>query len=162
MKPARFFAYTAAVIVIAAGAIWYIVDNYYEQQVAAGEQCAHQIVMYKNPCCECCIKWAQHMKQAGFAVTEQPTPSLQAVKADHNVPYNLGSCHTALVDGYVVEGHVPVKEVERLLEERPAAVGIAVPGMPIGSPGMEQGSRTESYDVVLFDDQGNRENYASY
>ncbi|SMO32499.1 DUF411 domain-containing protein [Fodinibius sediminis] len=162
MKPTRFFAYAGLVIVAAGAAIWYIINNYYERQAQAQTTAENQVVMYKNPGCQCCTEWAQHMEQAGFAVTERPTGSLPAVKADHDVPYNLGSCHTALVNGYVVEGHVPVKEVKKLIRERPDAVGLAVPGMPIGSPGMEQGSRTEPYDVILFDEEGNRKTYASY
>lgn len=163
MKPTRFFAYAAAIIIIAGGAIWYIIDNYYEQQAAVqGGPHANQIVMYKNPGCGCCTAWGDHMEQAGFTVTEKPTGELAGIKADLGVPYNMGSCHTALVDGYVVEGHVPVKEVKKLLEERPDAIGLAVPGMPVGSPGMEQGNRTEPYDVILFDEEGRRDTYASY
>ncbi len=162
MKPTRFFAYAAAVIVLAGGAIWYIIDNYYEQQSAMQARGADQVVMYKNPGCECCTAWGDHMEEAGFTVTEKPTDQIAGIKADLGVPYNMGSCHTALVDGYVVEGHVPVKEVKKLLEERPDAVGLAVPGMPVGSPGMEQGNRTDPYDVILFDEEGNRDTYASY
>lgn len=171
MKPSRFFMYAGVIVLIAGGAIWYIISNYYEQQQAAqnagdthvvqstGE---NDVVMYKNPNCQCCTKWAAHLEEAGFTVTENPTGELAAVKSDYGVPYNLASCHTAVIDGYVVEGHVPVKEVKRLLDERPDAIGLAVPGMPIGSPGMEQGNRTEPYDVVLFDEDGNRDTFASY
>lgn len=162
MKSSRFFAYAAAIIVIAGGAIWYIIDNYYEQQAAMRGQNTDQVVMYKNPGCECCTAWSEHMKEAGFAVTEKPTGEMPAVKADLGVPYNMSSCHTALVGGYVVEGHVPVKEVKKLLEERPDAVGLTVPGMPVGSPGMEQGNRSEPYKVILFDEEGNGSTYASY
>lgn len=162
MKSSRFFAYAAAIIVIAGGAIWYIIDNYYEQQAAMQGQHTDQVVMYKNPGCECCTAWSEHMKEAGFTVTEKPTGEMPGIKADLGVPYNMSSCHTALVDGYVVEGHVPVKEVKKLLKERPDAVGLAVPGMPVGSPGMEQGNRTEPYEVILFDKEGNGNTYASY
>lgn len=154
--------YAGIIVLAAGGAIWYIISNYYEQQESAQNVGGNHVVMYKNPGCQCCTKWATHLEQAGFTVTEKPTGELPAVKADYGVPYNLGGCHTALVDGYVVEGHVPVKEVKRLLKERPDAVGLAVPGMPIGSPGMEQGDRTEPYDVVLFDEEDNRDTYASY
>lgn len=162
MNPTRFFAYAAAIIVIAGGAIWYIIDNYYEQQAAVEGQGEKEVVMYKNPGCECCTAWGDHMEEAGFTVSEKPTDNLPGIKADLGVPYNMGSCHTALIGEYVVEGHVPVEEVEKMLEERPDAIGLAVPEMPIGSPGMEQGNRTEPYDVILFDEEGNRETYASY
>lgn len=165
MKPSRFFAYAALVVVIAGGAIWYIIDNYYEQQARMQQQTAavkNQVVMYKNPGCQCCTRWAAHMEQAGFTVVEQPTQQIAAVKKNHKVPYELASCHTAIVDGYVIEGHVPVKEVKKLLRERPDVVGLAVPGMPVGSPGMEQGSRTEPYKVVLFGGPEGPTVYARY
>lgn len=88
---------------------------------------------------------------------------LTAVKNQYNVPGNLQSCHTAIVDGYVIEGHVPVEEIERLLAERPDVTGLAVPGMPLGSPGMEAaGAEPQPYDVIAFDNQGNIETFASY
>ncbi len=88
---------------------------------------------------------------------------LTAVKSQYNVPATLQSCHTAIVDGYVIEGHVPVEEIERLLAERPNITGLAVPGMPLGSPGMEmEGVEAQPYDVITFDNQGNTETFASY
>lgn len=101
------------------------------------------------------------MEAAGFSVTEKPTGELPGIKADLGVPYNMGSCHTAVIDGYVVEGHVPAKEVKKMLDERPDAIGLTVPGMPIGSPGMEQGNRVESYDVIIFGEDSSA-TYASY
>lgn len=88
---------------------------------------------------------------------------LTAVKNQYNVPAQLQSCHTAIVDGYVIEGHVPVEEINRLLEERPNKTGLAVPGMPLGSPGMEAaGAQAQPYEVILFDNQGNTETFATY
>lgn len=161
MKPSRFITYAAAIIIIAGGAIWYIIANYYEQQSAMQGQSDNQVVMYKNPGCECCTAWGEHMEAAGFTVTEKPTSELPGIKVDLGVPYNMGSCHTAVVDDYVVEGHVPAKEVKKMLDERPDAIGLAVPGMPIGSPGMEQGNRVESYDVIIFSEDSSG-TYASY
>lgn len=161
MKTSRFFAYAAAIVVVAGGAIWYIISDYYARQDQVAQAGENQIVMYKNPNCQCCTKWADHMEQAGFSVTIHPTNAMSSVKADHGVPYDMGSCHTAIVDGYVIEGHVPAKEVKKLLAERPQATGLAVPGMPIGSPGMEQGNRNEPFDVLLF--SGDQQQvYASY
>jgi hypothetical protein len=99
----------------------------------------------------------------GFDVDEQARASLDEVKAEYQIPSELQSCHTAIVDGYVVEGHVPVREIERLLTERPDVIGIAVPGMPAGSPGMEVANfDTEPFDVVTFTASGETEIYASY
>jgi len=103
------------------------------------------------------------MKANGYAVEEVDVVDAIALKKEHNVPADLQSCHTAVVDGYVIEGHVPVREIERLLAERPSIVGLAVPGMPVGSPGMEQnGADPQPYDVLAFDASGNAEVFASY
>jgi len=119
--------------------------------------------MYKNAGCVCCSKWAEHMEEAGYEVTEKPVENLSALKFSNKVPNDMAACHTALIDGYVVEGHVPVEDVNRLLEERPDAKGIAVPGMPVGSPGMENPSRPDDqYDVFLFQENGSRKVYASH
>ena len=111
---------------------------------------AEIVTIYKSPTCGCCVKWADHLEANGFEVATIDVPDVGPVKAENGVPAELGSCHTALVGGYVVEGHVPVADIQRLLTERPAVDGIAVPGMPIGSPGME-GAHPESYDVVTFE-----------
>lgn len=99
----------------------------------------------------------------GFTVELKDVPDLTTVKAQHQVPPALQSCHTAIVDGYVIEGHVPAAEIERLLAERPDIVGIAVPGMPIGSPGMEvQGAAAQPFDVIAWDSNGQTRLFASY
>jgi len=111
------------------------------------------ILVHKDPNCGCCAGWVQHLKAAGFAVTVKETGNLQVVRKRLRVPADLAACHTAEVDGYVLEGHVPAIAVRRLLEKRPAATGLAVPGMPVGSPGME-GGEPQRYDVVLFGASG--------
>ncbi|HBQ61241.1 MAG TPA: hypothetical protein DD671_16895 [Balneolaceae bacterium] len=123
-----------------------------------------EVVMYKNQGCQCCTYWGDHMKECDFTVEEVPVPVLMQVKRDNGISQELASCHTAIVDGYVVEGHVPRQEVERLLSERPEGViGLAVPGMPIGSPGMETPGRTpDNYDVLLVREDGSTSVYASY
>lgn len=113
------------------------------------------VVVHKDPTCGCCTAWAQHMRQAGFAVRIDETSNLEAVRAKLGVPADLTACHTAEVSGYVIEGHVPAAAVRRLLSERPAAKGLAVPGMPAGSPGMEA-AKPQSYAVVLFGPDGHR------
>jgi hypothetical protein len=114
---------------------------------------AFPITVYKSATCGCCAKWNDHLRAAGFTVTNHDLPDVTAVKEQHGVPSALRSCHTALVGGYVVEGHVPSDVIKKLLRERPNVEGIAVPGMPMGSPGME-GSRNDPYDVLTFDRQG--------
>lgn len=119
--------------------------------------------VYKTPTCGCCSKWVDHMRAAGFTVRTTDLDDVSEVKARHGVPAQLESCHTAIVDGYVVEGHMPASDVRRLLKERPKVVGIAVPGMPAGSPGMEvPGGRTQPYDVVSFDKAGKTQIFASH
>jgi hypothetical protein len=113
------------------------------------------ITIHRDPGCGCCGAWIEHLRHAGFATTVVETRDLDAVKRRLGVPAELASCHTAEVQGYAVEGHVPAAAIRRLLAERPPAVGLAVPGMPIGSPGMEGGT-PETYEVVLFGPQGRR------
>jgi hypothetical protein len=114
-----------------------------------------RVTVHKDPGCGCCTLWVEHLEGAGFPVTPLNTPRMNAVKARLGVPNDLAACHTAEVDGYVIEGHVPAAAIDRLLAERPSAKGLAVPGMPVGSPGME-GGEPETYDVILFGPQGNR------
>jgi hypothetical protein len=111
------------------------------------------ILVHKDPNCGCCAGWVQHLKAAGFAVTVKETANLQVVRKRLRVPADLAACHTAEIDGYVLEGHVPAVAVRRLLEKRPAATGLAVPAMPVGSPGME-GGEPHAYDVILFGASG--------
>ncbi len=117
------------------------------------------IVVFKTEGCGCCNGWVEHLRAAGFEVDARNVSDLTSVKRDAGVPEDLSSCHTALVDGYVVEGHVPADAVKRMLAEHPEASGIAVPGMPVGSPGME-GSNPRPYEVLMFDRQGGRSVYA--
>jgi hypothetical protein len=112
--------------------------------------------VFKSPSCGCCTEWVKILRRAGINLEVKDLQSLSKIKKMLQVPAALQSCHTAVIGNYVVEGHVPVNEIKRLLEEKPKAIGIAVPGMPIGSPGMEQGGRKDPYQVVLFHDGGNR------
>lgn len=120
------------------------------------------MTVYKSPTCQCCARWVEHMEAAGFTVEVQNRRDLGAVKQELGVQPALGSCHTAVTQGYVIEGHVPAAEVHRLLREHPDATGLSVPGMPIGSPGMEQGSRQDPYEVLLFSDGASPQTYATY
>lgn len=112
------------------------------------------VMVYKTPTCGCCAKWVDHLRANGFIVTVEEMRDLESIKARLGVPGDLESCHTATVGGYFVEGHVPASDIRRLLSEKPAAKGIAVPGMPVGSPGMERGDEREPYQVVQVGDGG--------
>jgi hypothetical protein len=117
-------------------------------------------VVYKDPNCGCCNDWVTHLRDNGFTVVARDVRDLDAVKQRHGIPRRLHSCHTAEIGGYVVEGHVPADLVRRLLRERPAVAGIAVPGMPVGSPGME-GPYSEPYEIVAFTRAGATSVYAT-
>ena len=120
-----------------------------------------EVAVTKDPTCGCCEKWVEHIREAGFTVTVTEGP-VNPVKARLGVPRDLASCHTAQVGGYAIEGHVPASAIKRLLAERPQGIGLAVPGMPAGSPGMEvDGMEPATYDVVLFGPEG-RNTFARY
>lgn len=122
-----------------------------------------RMVVTKDPSCGCCRAWAEHVRAAGFPVEIVESASVARLKARLGVPQDLAGCHTAEVGGYVVEGHVPAADVQRLLKERPAVAGIAVPGMPIGSPGMEvPGMKAQAFDVIAFTKQGTTRVFASH
>lgn len=105
--------------------------------------------------------WVAHLEKHGFTVNATDVPNMGTIKQEQGIPRRLGSCHTAVVDGYLIEGHVPAEDIKRLLTDRPALKGIAVPGMPIGSPGME-GPNPQPYDVFGFDEQGDVTVFASH
>lgn len=117
--------------------------------------------VYSDPSCGCCGAWVTYMRAHGYTVTVHQDQSMAVVKARFHVPARAMSCHTALIDGYVVEGHVPVEDIRRLLAERPDAIGLAAPGMPMGSPGMEMGV-PERYDVVLIGRDGSTRVFATH
>ncbi|HEX4575645.1 MAG TPA: DUF411 domain-containing protein [Gemmatimonadales bacterium] len=119
-----------------------------------------EITVYKSATCGCCKQWIEHLTAAGFRVVAHDTPDLDAVMTETGVPRQLAACHTALVRGYAIEGHVPADLILRLLKERPAVAGLAVPGMPAGSPGMDGGAPTP-YQVLRFDRAGKTAVYAT-
>jgi len=121
-----------------------------------------QVLMYKDPNCGCCGAWAEHLEANGFRVKTVATNDMESVKRRFAVPQRLTSCHTAKVGNYVVEGHVPASAIRRLLREKPALAGVSVPGMPLGSPGMEVPGKKDPYDVVGFDKAGKTAVYESH
>ena len=130
---------------------------------AVAAENALEIKVYRDPSCGCCGAWIEYLTTQGFQPKNIPISDIDAFKQEHDVPNDLVSCHTALVNGYVIEGHVPAAEIKRLLAERPDdVVGITVPGMPTGTPGMESGNVREPYNVFSFDQQGNTKIFSKH
>jgi len=130
------------------------------ETIAAGKPV--DIVVYRSPTCDCCGKWLEHLKKNNFNVKDIVTDDVQAIKKKYGVSEEMASCHTAIVDGYVIEGHVPAIDIMTLLKTKPKIIGIAVPGMPSGTPGMEMGDRKDAYNVMSFDKENHYEIYNSY
>ncbi len=122
---------------------------------------AERVEVFKSPYCGCCEKWVEHMRKAGFDVVTKDVNDVPATRKLTGMPERFGSCHTAKVGGYVVEGHVPAADVQRLLKEKPKAVGLAAPGMPQGSPGMET-NHPQPYDTLLVQADGSHKVFAKH
>jgi hypothetical protein len=120
------------------------------------------VEVFKNPSCGCCGAWVDHLTAAGFGVKVTMVDDTSAARRRYGLPDRFGSCHTAVVAGYVVEGHVPAQDIKKLLAMKPVAIGLAVPGMPVGSPGMEMGSHKDPDRVLLIDKQGRERVLSSY
>ncbi len=123
---------------------------------------APELTVFRSPTCNCCGKWIDHMEAAGFQIKDEVTEDMDAIKQQYGVPDSLSSCHTGIINGYVVEGHVPAEDVQRLLAEQPNVAGIAAPGMPMGSPGMDSGDTVEPYTVFSFTEDGNTAPFAEH
>ncbi len=121
-----------------------------------------EITVFRSPTCSCCGQWIAHAEAAGFQVKDEITEDMSAIKQQYGVPDSLTSCHTTVVGDYVIEGHVPAEDVKRLLAEKPDIAGIAVPGMPVGSPGMESGDYVEPYTVFSFTESGETAAFAEH
>ena len=119
------------------------------------------VTVYKDPSCGCCKNWIEHLKKHGYRVDAKDTPDMSQIKTTLGVPADLRSCHTAVIEGYLIEGHVPAADIDRLLATRPQVKGLAVPGMPMGSPGME-GPTSQHYQVMAFDKSGKSRVFASH
>ena len=121
-----------------------------------------EMTVYKSPTCGCCSKWITHMEENGFKVKAVDVIEMNVVKEKYGIKRNLASCHTAIIDGYFIEGHVPASDVKRLLAEKIESKGLTVPGMPIGSPGMEMGDRVDPYQVLSVKSDGSTEVFNQY
>ncbi|WP_100637846.1 DUF411 domain-containing protein [Marinobacter salexigens] len=128
--------------------------------LAAGA--GQSIHVYKSPTCGCCTAWVDHMESNGFDVETTDTHDMNRVKFEAGISRNLASCHTAFVGDYVIEGHVPAADIHKLIADAPKARGLAVPGMPAGSPGMEMGDRKDHYQVLMFNDKGQTKVFAEH
>ena len=123
---------------------------------------ASELKIYKSPYCGCCGDWVEHVKTSGIRTVVHEMEDVTPMAKKLGVPDNLRSCHTAEIDGYFVEGHVPASDIRKLLRDRPKARGIAVPGMPLGSPGMEAGGRKAPFDTLLLDRTGGTKVFARH
>lgn len=121
-----------------------------------------EITVHRSPTCSCCEKWVAHLKANNFNAKDIVTDDMQAIKNKLGVTAQMSSCHTAVVNGYVVEGHVPANDIKQLLKIKPSVLGISVPGMPMGTPGMEMGDRRDAYDVLSFDEKQQAKVFNSY
>ncbi len=119
------------------------------------------IDVYRDPNCGCCTEWIEHLTDNGFTVNDHLETDMGSVKRELGVPQELASCHTGVIDGKFVEGHVPAADIFEM-QKRPDLLGVAVPGMPVGSPGMEMGDRKDPYKVIALDKQGNKEEFNAY
>ncbi len=131
-------------------------------EVEVNKEKPTEIVVYRSPTCGCCGKWLKHLEENQFKIKDVVSDNMQAIKDKYGTPRNLASCHTAIVDGYVIEGHVPARDIKRLLKIKPQVSGLSVPGMPSGTPGMEMGGRKDAYQVISFDKEGNYKVFSQY
>ena len=151
-----------ALLGVSASAVAALAPSHAHDEQAAARRATKSlptVTVFKTPSCGCCKGWAEHLEKHGFKVVARDLADVTPIKTAHGVPESLRTCHTALVGGYVVEGHVPADVIAKLLRERPKVAGLAVPGMPMGSPGME-GPTSESYDVLTFTKTGKTTVYA--
>lgn len=139
---------------VAAGSVWDKIQESYQGPL--------DIKVYHSPTCGCCKDWLAHLKKHGFKVTSIETEDVEGIKRQHHLPPAVASCHTAFIEGYMIEGHVPADDIKRLLKQRPNVRGLAVPGMPSGAPGMEDGDKKDPFVVVSFDKEGNYQPFRQY
>lgn len=137
-----------------AGSVW-------DQSISDSPQ-PQKITVYRSPTCSCCGLWLKHLEKHGFEVNDVKTTHMQAVKQKFGVKPEWASCHTALVEDYVVEGHVPAADIKKLLQEKPAVLGVSVPQMPHGTPGMEMSGQKQPFSVISFDKDGNSQTFTEY
>jgi len=131
-------------------------------QTAHSDETVTEMTVYRSPTCGCCGKWIEHVSKNGFKVKDIVSDDMQAIKQKLGLPEQLASCHTAVVDGHIVEGHVPAADIRKMLTEKTNIAGITAPGMPMGSPGMEMGGKQDDYQVISYDSAGNTQVFAEH
>lgn len=154
MANKKFYLFTVALIA-ASVVFWFYMFQSPDASSAQSFELQSEdvsLTMYRSEGCECCVKWADYLEDEGWDVTVETVSDMYSIKEEKGVPGELSSCHTAMVDGYVIEGHVPIEDIRRLLAERPDAIGISAPGMPPNSPGMDLDVENE-WQTVLFDEE---------
>ncbi|WP_228016622.1 DUF411 domain-containing protein [Synechocystis sp. LEGE 06083] len=122
----------------------------------------NKMTVYRSPSCGCCGGWIDHVKKQGFQVTDIKTDEMDVIKQQHQLPQTLASCHTAIINGYVIEGHVPADDIKRFLKQKPQMAGLSVPAMPSGTPGMEMENRKQPFEVLAFNNKGKVEIFKRY
>ena len=120
------------------------------------------MTVYRSPTCGCCGVWVEHAQKHGFKIKDIKTEEIETIKQKYNIPPELASCHTTIIDGYVMEGHIPADDIKRFLQQEPKLAGLAVPGMPIGTPGMEARDIKQPFQILAFNDQGEVEVFKEY
>ena len=152
-----------AIFIVIAAMIWLFIPAAPSEPTSAVNDTLHEVTVYKSATCSCCNDWITHLEQAGFKVTSHNRDDMDRVKASFGVKPGLASCHTALVGGYVIEGHVPAVDIIKLLQDKPQIIGLTAPGMPKYSPGMQaSGQKPRGYDVLTFDKTDNTTVFKHY
>ena len=137
-------------------------QSVWDEPIVAVEDSSMDIVVYRSPTCGCCSKWLAHLKTHGFNVQDNVIEDVQKIKDQYGVSRSLASCHTALINGYIVEGHVPANDIKTMLRDKPEIKGLTVPGMVVGTPGMEMGGKKAPFRVLAFDKDGQTTVYKAY
>lgn len=139
------------------------VNSVWDKETAPLLSGAKEVTVYRSPYCSCCEGWVEHMQKHGFKIKDDiKTAEMEAIKQEYKVPQPLTSCHTAIIDGYVMEGHVPADDIKHFIAQSPNKIGLSVPGMPSGTPGMEMGDKKDPFAVVSFNNDGEAEIFHEY
>ena len=137
-------------------------ESVWDEPVVAMENKSLDIVVYRSPTCGCCSKWLAHLKKHGFNIQDNVLEDMQSIKDKYGISRSLASCHTAIINGYIVEGHVPANDIKTMLKDKPEIKGLTVPGMVAGTPGMEMGDKKAPFKVFAFDKNGQVTIYKAY
>ncbi len=163
--PVGLIALTVTTVIVAAALYWSKpMDDAHATDATSGQtKQLPEITVYKSPTCGCCTDWEVYLEKEGFKVISHERTNMDSIKKKYGVKSHLASCHTGIIDGYIIEGHVPAEDIKRLLEEKPKAAGLTAPGMPQHSPGMQPpGEKPRGYSVLMFDEEGRTRVFTRY